>query len=91
MHKKGDNKITLKEKLSRKIHEAVDSYDFEEAIDNAVDRLDIEGLITDAIHSKVDKIDIDPILEDFVKDIIEEELDELDLEGEILSAMEDIL
>lgn len=83
--------MTLKEKLSRKIHEAVDSYDFEEAIDNAVDRLDIEGLIIDAIHSKVDKIDIDPILEDFVKDIIEEELDELDLEGEILSAMEDIL
>ena len=83
--------MTLKEKLSRKIHEAVDSYDFEEAIDNAVDRLDIEGLITDAIRSKVDKIDIDPILEDFVKDIIEEELDELDLEGEILSAMEDIL
>ena len=83
--------MTLKEKLSRKIHEAVDSYDFEEAIDNAVDRLDIEGLITDAIHSKVDKIDIAPILEDFVKDIIEEELDELDLEGEILSAMEDIL
>ena len=83
--------MTLKEKLSRKIHEAVDSYDFEEAIDNAVDRLDIEGLITDAIHNKVDKIDIDPILEDFVKDIIEEELDEFDLEGEILSAMEDIL
>ena len=83
--------MTTKEKLSRKIHEAVDSYDFEEAIDNAVDRLDIKGLITDAIHSKVDRIDIDPILEDYVKDIINEELDELDLEGEILSAMEDIL
>lgn len=83
--------MTLKEKLSRKIHEAVDSYDFEEVIDNAVDRLDIEGLITDVIHSKVNKIDIDPILEDYIKDIIEEELDELDLEGEILSAMEDIL
>ncbi len=80
--------MTLKEKLSRKIHEAVDSFDFEEAIDNALDRLDIEGLVTDAIHSKVD---IDPILEDYVKDIINEELDELDLEGEILSAMEDIL
>ena len=84
-------KLTLKEKLNRKIHEAVSSFDFEETIDNAVDRLDIEGLITDAIHSKVDKIDIDPILEDYVKDIINEELDELDLEGEILSAMEDIL
>lgn len=84
-------KMTFKEKLSRKIHEAVDSFDFEEAIDNAMDRLDIEGLVTDAIRSKVDKIDIDPILEDYVKDIINEELDELDLEGEILSAMEDIL
>lgn len=84
-------KMTFKEKLSRKIHEAVDNFDFEEAIDNALDRLDIEGLITDAIRSKIDKIDIDPILEDYVKDIINEELDELDLESEILSAMEDIL
>lgn len=83
--------MTLKEKLSRKIHEAVDSYDFEEAIDNALDRLDIEGLVTDAIHSKVDKVDIDPILEDYVKEIIEDELNEFDLEGEILSAMQDIL
>lgn len=83
--------MTFKEKLSRKIHEAVDSFDFEEAIDSVLDRLDIEGLVTDAIHSKVDKVDIDPILEDYVKDIINEELDELDLEGEILSAMEDIL
>ncbi len=84
-------KMTFKEKLSRKIHEAVDSFDFEEAIDNALDRLDIEGLVTDAIRSKVDKVDIDPILEDYVKEIIEEELNEFDLEGEILSAMQDIL
>lgn len=83
--------MTFKEKLSRKIHEAVDSFDFEEAIDNALDRLDIEGLVTNAIHSKVDKVDIDPILEDYVKEIIEDELNEFDLEGEILSAMQDIL
>ena len=83
--------MTFKEKLSRKIHEAVDGFDFEEAIDNALDRLDIEGLVTDAIHSKVDKVDIDPILEDYVKEIIEDELNEFDLEGEILSAMQDIL
>lgn len=84
-------KMAFKEKLSRKIHEAVDSFDFEEAIDNALNRLDIEGLVTDAIHSKVDKVDIDPILEDYVKEIIEDELNEFDLEGEILSAMQDIL
>ena len=62
-----------------------------ESLDNALDRLDIEGLVTDAIHSKVDKVDIDPILEDYVKEIIEDELNEFDLEGEILSAMQDIL
>lgn len=83
--------MTLKEKLSRKIHEAISCYDFEEAIDNALDRLDIDALITDSICKKVDEVDIDPLLESFVKEYIEEELDELDLEGEILSAMEDIL
>ena len=47
--------MTFKEKLSRKIHEAVDSFDFEEAIDNALDRLDIEGFVTDAIHTRLIK------------------------------------
>ena len=84
-------KMTLKEKLNRKIHEAVDSFDFEEAIDNAVDRLDIEGLITDAIYKKVNEVDIDPLLEDFVKDYIEHELEDIDLEADMLRAMEDVL
>ena len=83
--------MKIKEKLSRIVHAAISNYDFEEAIDNALDRLDIEGLVTDAIHSMVDKVDIDPILEDYVKEIIEDELNEFDLEGEILSAMQDIL
>lgn len=43
------------------------------------------------MNKRVEKIDIDPIIEDFVRDYIEEELDDMDIEAEMLRAIEDIL
>ena len=83
--------MTLKERLRRTIKDAIDNYDFEEAIENAVDRIDIGDLVNDRMNKRVEKIDVDPIIEDFVRDYIEEELDDMDIEAEMLRAIEDIL
>lgn len=83
--------MSLKERLRRTIKDAIDNYDFEEAIDNAVDRIDIGDLVNDRMNKRVEKIDVDPIIEDFVRDYIEEELDDMDIEAEMLRAIEDIL
>ena len=83
--------MSLKERLRRTIKDAIDNYDFEEAIENAVDRIDIGDLVNDRMNKRIEKIDIDPIIEDFVRDYIEEELDDMDIEAEMLRAIEDIL
>ena len=83
--------MSLKERLRRTIKDAIDNYDFEEAIENAVDRIDIGDLVNDRMKKRVEKIDVDPIIEDFVRDYIEEELDDMDIEAEMLRAIEDIL
>ena len=83
--------MSLKERLRRTIKDAIENYDFEEAIENAVDRIDIGDLVNDRMKKRVEKIDVDPIIEDFVRDYIEEELDDMDIEAEMLRAIEDIL
>lgn len=83
--------MSLKERLRRTIKDSIDNYDFEEAIENAVDRIDIGDLVNDRMNKRVEKIDVDPIIEDFVRDYIEEELDDMDIEAEMLRAIEDIL
>ena len=83
--------MSLKERLRRTIKDAIDNYEFEEAIENAVDRIDIGDLVNDRMNKRVEKIDVDPIIEDFVRDYIEEELDDMDIEAEMLRAIEDIL
>lgn len=83
--------MSLKERLRRTIKDAIDNYDFEEAIENAVDRIDIGDFVNDRMNKRVEKIDVDPIIEDFVRDYIEEELDDMDIEAEMLRAIEDIL
>ena len=47
--------------------------------------------IGDEISKRISKLDIEPILEDFVRDYIDEELDDVDIEAEMLRAMEDLL
>ena len=37
--------MKIKEKLSRIVHDAIRNYDFEQAIDNALDEIDIEEII----------------------------------------------
>ena len=81
--------MKIKEKICIMIHNAIESYDFEEAIDSALDEMDIEDIIHDEISERLAHVDIMPLLNDLVKGCIEDELDELDLDGEVLQAIED--
>lgn len=81
--------MKLKEKLSRIVHEAISNYDFEEAIDNALDSIDIYEIINNKLAKKIDDIDIEPLLRDLISDYVDEELDELDIEDEVLTAIQD--
>ena len=81
--------MKIKEKISRMIHSAIESYDFEEAIDSVLDEIDIEEIIHDELSNRIAHVDILPLLNDFVKGCIEDELDELDIDGEVFQAIED--
>ena len=81
--------MKIKDKLSRIVHEAISNYDFEEAIDNALDEIDIDEIIHHKLAKKIDDIDIEPLLRDLISDCVDEELDELDIEDEVLTAIQD--
>ena len=81
--------MKFKEKISRMIHNAIERYDFEEAIDSVLDDIDIEDIIHSEINARIENVDIEPLLRDLVKGCIEDELDEFDLDGEVLRAIKD--
>ena len=81
--------MKIKEKLSKIFHEAKRNYDFEEAIDNALDEIDIDEIISSKLEKKIEDIDLEPLLTSLIADYVEEELDELDIEDEVLTAIQD--
>ena len=81
--------MKIKEKLSKIVHEAIRNYDFEEAIDNALDEIDIDEIITQKLEKKIKDIDLEPLLTSLIADYVDEELDELDIEDEVLTAIQD--
>ena len=81
--------MNIKEKLSKIVHEAIRNYDFEEAIDNALDEIDIDEISTQKLEKKIEDIDLEPLLTSLIADYVDEELDELDIEDEVLTAIQD--
>ena len=81
--------MKIKEKLSRIVHAAISNYDFEEAIDNALDKIDIEEIINNKLEKKIDDINLEPLLTSLIADYVDEELDEMDIEDEVLTAIQD--
>ena len=81
--------MKIKEKLSKIVHEAITNYDFEEAIDNALDEIDIEDIINAKLEKKIEEIDLEPLLTSLIADYVDEELDELDIEDEVLTEIQD--
>ena len=81
--------MKFKEKLSRIIRDTISNYDFEDVINDAIGSIDIEELITDKLNRKIRDVDIEPLMTDLIKDMIDQELDSFDIEDEVLTALQD--
>lgn len=81
--------MKIKDRIRGMIHEAVENFDFEEALTDALDNINIEQLVESKLSAKVQEIDIESMMESLIKDYIDEELDDLDIEEEVLSALQD--
>ena len=81
--------MKIKDRIRGMIHEAVENFDFEEALTDALDNINIEQLVESKLSAKVRDIDIESMMESLIKDYIDDELDDLDIEEEVLSALQD--
>ena len=81
--------MKFKEKLTRIIRDTISNYDFGDVINDAIDSIDIEELITDKLNRKIRDVDIEPLMTDLIKDMIDQELDSFDIEDEVLTALQD--
>ena len=80
--------MKIKDRIRGMIHEAVEDFDFEEALEDALDNINIEQLVESKLSAKVQQIDIESMMESLIKDYIDDELDDLDIEEEVLSALQ---
>ena len=81
--------MSVKDTISRKIQAAIEGYDFDEAIEEAIENIDIEELIPDRLERKIARIDMEPLLTDLIGDYIDNELDEMSIEDDVLRAVQD--
>ena len=81
--------MSIKNDIRDQIKSAIRHYDFEEAISEAMDEIDLEELITLKITQRIRDVDIEPLVTRLVADLIDEQLDDLDIEGEVLSALQE--
>ncbi len=81
--------MSIKNHIRNQIKDAIRHYDFEDAISNAMDRIDIEGLITHSLSERIRDVDFEPLVTDMIQEVIDEELDTIDIEDEVLSALQE--
>ena len=79
--------------IKRTVKEAIDrvfeNFDFDYYIAEAIENMDLEDIINDRIADKVSRVDFEPLVESLVKDYVSEEIESLDIEAEILDALEE--
>ena len=81
--------MSIKNDIRDQIKSAIRHYDFEEAISEAMDEIDLEELILQKITQRIRDVDIEPLVTSLVADLIDEQLDDIDIEGEVLSALQE--
>ena len=67
--------MSIKRLITSQIKDAIRRYDFEEAISNAMDEIDIEGLIAHSLSERIRDVDFEPLVTDMIQEVIDEELD----------------
>lgn len=83
--------MALKDRLLTTIRTVIAKYDFEDAIESVLDQINIDDLVEEEISTKISKLDLQPLIEDYVRNYIDEELDEIDLEAEMLRTLDNVL
>ena len=81
--------MSIKNDIRDQIKSAIRHYDFGEAISEAMEEIDLEELITQKITQRIRDVDIEPLVTSLVADLIDEQLDDLDIEGEVLGALQE--
>ena len=81
--------MSIKSDIRDQIKSAIRHYDFEEAISDAMDEIDLEELIIQKITQRIRDVDIEPLVTSLVADLIDEQLDDIDIEGEVLGALQE--
>jgi hypothetical protein len=53
-----------------------------------MESIDIEEMVSQKISQRIEGIDFEPIVAEFIGDLIDEQLDDLDIENEVLGALQ---
>ena len=80
--------MSIKLKIRALVKDAIKCYDFEDAISDALDRIDIEGIVHKKLDEKVEKLDLEELIEELLDEYIDNELDDIDLDDEVLGALQ---
>lgn len=82
--KVGNKNMMLQEMIRNKIENAmmdvIDGYDFEDIIEEALEDVDLESLVFDALDRKIRDTDFTDVIHRMVQNSIEDVLDDIDLE-----------
>ena len=81
--------MSIKNEIRDRIRDTIRRYDFEEAIGDALNEIDLEDLIAKRLKRKIDDMDFEPLVTALVEDVIDEQLDDIDLESEVLNALQE--
>ena len=80
--------MSIKNDIRDQIKSAIRHFDFEDAISTAMESIDIEEMVSQKISQRIEGIDFEPMVAELIGDLIDEQLDDLDIENEVLGALQ---
>lgn len=82
--------MSIRDKIRKLVAQAVESYDFTDVIEEAMDEVDIQGIVFDCFYDRLKKVSLERLVEGTIRDIVEEELDDIDIESLVCDELEEI-
>lgn len=82
--------MSIRDKIRKLVAQAVESYDFTDVIEEAIDDIDIDGIVFDCFNDRMKKVDLTRLIEGTIRDIVEEELDDVDIESLLCDELDEI-
>ena len=81
--------MSIKNDIRDQIKAAIRHFDFEDAISTVMESIDIEEMVSQKIGQRIKDIDFEPMVAELIGDMIDEQLDDLDIEDEVLGALQE--